>query len=77
VRWSRPAAYAPGSRGTPNHSMTYGVEHAVSAIRPIQLKQATARRTEAGHRSPPWALFAQRLKARPMSAIVEKAQKAE
>ena len=77
MRCRRPAAYAPGSRGTPNHSRTYGVEHETSAAAPTQLKTATARRTDAGHRVPPSTLLAQRLKATPMIAIVENAQNAE
>nr|WP_026924894.1 hypothetical protein [Glycomyces arizonensis] len=58
----------------PNHSITYGVEHDTSAAAPNQLKAATARRIEGGHRS---AAFAQRQKATPMIAIVAKAQNAE
>lgn len=73
IRCSRPAAYAPGSRGTPNHSITYGVEHDTRAATATQLNAAIARRTDDEHRS---SQRAQRLNATPMSAIVENAQNA-
>jgi hypothetical protein len=73
VRCSRPAAKAPGSRGTPNHSATYGAEQAVNATTATQLQARTARRTLSGQ-SVPRAHFAN---ARPMIAIVLKAQNAE
>ena len=72
VRCSRPAANAPGSRGTPNHSATYGAEQAVSATMAIQLAASIDLRVFSGHSVP----FAQRANARPMTAIVLNAQKA-
>ncbi|MDA1362407.1 hypothetical protein O1R50_22475 [Glycomyces luteolus] len=72
VRCSRPAAKAPGSRGTPNHSATYGAEHAVRAMTAIQLAARIDLRVFSGHSVP----FAQRAKARPMTAMVLKAQNA-
>jgi hypothetical protein len=72
VRCRRPAANAPGSRGTPNHSATYGAEQATSATTAIQLAARIALRVFSGHSVP----FAQRAKARPMTAMVLKAQNA-
>jgi hypothetical protein len=72
VRCSSPAANAPGSRGTPNHSATYGVEQATRATTAIQLVARTALRVFSGQSVP----FAQRANARPMTAMVLNAQNA-
>lgn len=72
VRCRRPAANAPGSRGTPNHSATYGAEQAVKAMTAIQLAARTDLRIFSGHSVP----RAQRANARPMTAMVLKAQNA-
>ncbi|MCD0445520.1 hypothetical protein LO763_18055 [Glycomyces sp. A-F 0318] len=72
VRCSSPAPNAPGVRGTPNHSATYGVEHATSATTAIPLQTSTARRTFSGQSRP----FAHRAKHSPMIAIVLNAQNA-
>lgn len=73
VRWSRPAPNAPGSRGTPNHSATYGVEQATRATTAIQLAARTDLRVRSEH---PECFLAQRAKQRPMTAMVLNAQNA-
>jgi hypothetical protein len=72
VRCSRPAPNAPGSRGTPNHSATYGAEQATRATTAIQLVARTPLRVLSGQSAP----RAQRAKQRPMTAMVLKAQNA-
>jgi hypothetical protein len=72
VRCNRPAANAPGSRGTPNHSATYGAEQATSATTAIQLDARIARRTLSGQSLP----RAHLANARPMRPIVANAQNA-
>ena len=72
IRCSRPDPGAITVRGTPNHSATYGAEHDTRAAIAIQLQARTARRTRAGHAVP----RAHLANARPMTAMVEKAQNA-
>nr|WP_246039476.1 hypothetical protein [Glycomyces buryatensis] len=69
-----PAAKAPGSRGTPNHSATYGAEQITKALTAIQLHTTTVRRAFAATGTS--LRFAQRSKHKPVAASVTKAQNA-